>query len=307
MSYINNTSIILKLSMVLGSAIMLFGAQQAAAIPTGPLSCAGVFGVGGCAPYGQVIFGTGGNNGSLFEYDSAVLDYSVTGPSATVRGVVDLANGTLKAFASGIEDGNPSTGSGGYIIANATDVFTLHGSSASGFATFTVVLTADGVGSIANSGYSGQVSVQLGVPGGGGGDFDIGVYQAGNNAPLGASFSLLSTLQGSQGNELMASDTHSVLLNNPFSLGYSLRADVTQGTTFDLLNTGHLGFILPAGVSITSMGGYNTGGPTSVPEPATFYLMLLGLLLVAAYSRTAQRSQALDRLAYSGLRSRPSR
>ena len=287
---------ILKLSSVLGSAIMLFGAQQATATPSGPLGCAGVFGVGGCAPYRQVIFGTGTSGspfeGSLFEYDNVVLDHSVTGATATVRGVVDLANGTLKTFASGIEDGNPSTGTGGFMIASGVDVFTLHGTSASGSVTFSVVLTADGVGSIANPGYSGQATLQLGVPGGGGGGFDFGVYQAGTNAPLGSPFSLLSTIH--PGSQLRASDTHSVLLNTPFDLSYSLRADVSQGTTFDLSNTGHLSFILPAGVSITSMGGFRAGqGTVSVPEPATFWLMPLGLLLVAAYSRrSAKGNQA---------------
>lgn len=285
MSHINNISAKLTLSRVLGLVIMLFGAQQAAAIPSGPLGCGGVFGVGGCAPYGQLNWGTGGNDGSLFEYDSSVLAHSVTGPDATVFGAVDLASGRLKVYAQGLEDGNPSTGTGGYMIASATDVFTLHGASTSGFATFTVVLTANGVGSIANPGYSGQVQLGLGIPGGGGGDFDGGVYQSGNNAPTGTLFSLLSTLPGSQGSQLMASDTHSVLLNSPFSLGYMLRADVMQGTTFDLSNTGYLSFILPAGVSITSMGGYSAGGAASVPEPGVLALVGLGLLGMAAARR----------------------
>ena len=275
------TSTVLKLSSVLGSTIIIFGAQQAAAIPTGPLSCAGIFGVGGCAPYGQVIFSTGSPaplSGSLFEYDDVVLDYAVTGVSAYVRGVVDLGNGTLKVVAEGIEDGNPSTGSGGFMIASATDVFTLHSPSALGSVTFSVVLTADGAFTISNSGYSGMASLQLGVPGGGGGDFDAGQYQAlGSNGILpGVQYAILSTLAGSAGSQLRASDTHSMLLDTPFSLSYSLRADVSQGTTFDLFNTGNLSFILPAGVSITSMGGYTT----AVPEPVSAWLLGSGLLVI---------------------------
>lgn len=284
MSYISNNSII-KLTRVLGSAIIIFSSQQAAASPTGPLDCGGFFGVGGCAPYGQVIFDTGSHaplSGSLFEYDDVILDYGITGASAHVRGVVDLASGTLKVVAEGIEDGNPSTSSGGFVIASATDVFTLHSPSASGSVTFSVILTADGVGTISNYGYSGQASVQLGTPGGGVGEFDSALYQAleFNGILPGVQFALLSTHPNNAGNQLRASDTHSVLLDTPFSLSYSLRANVSQGTTFNLLNTGHLSFILPAGVSITSMGGYSAGDTTVVPVPASAWLLGSGLLTV---------------------------
>ena len=281
------TQSLFRVGKIVGAALFLFcGAQQAAAIPTSvPLGCGGVFGVGGCPPYRQVIFGTGSTGGSIYEYSPVVLDYSATGVTANVRGVVDLANGQLKVFAQGIEDGNPSTGTGGYVIADAVDVFTLHGRS-SGLVSFSVVLTANGMGSIANDGYSGQATVGLGVPGGGGGDFDIGVYQAGNNAPVGTPFSLLSTRQDRRGNQLRASDTYSLPLDIPFFLGYSLRADVSQGTTFDLSNTGHLSFILPAGVTITSMGGFSAGGITTpVPEPSTWLLLGAGLLGLGTITR----------------------
>ena len=294
MSHIKTQSLF-RVGKIVGAALFFFcGAQQAAAIPSGPLGCGGVFGVGGCPPYRQVIFATGtpGSlfSGSLFEYDNVVLDYSVTGASAAVRGAVDLANGKLKVVAVGIEDGNPSTGVGGSIIASGTDVFTLHGTSASGSVTFSVVLTADGAGTITNDGYSGRATVSLGVPGGGGGGFDFGLYQAGDLAggfPIpGVQFALLSTMPGRQGNQLRASDTYSLPLNIPFDLNYSLRADVSQGTTFDLFNTGHLSFILPAGVTITSMGGFSAGGITTpVPEPSTWLLLGAGLLGLGTITR----------------------
>ena len=280
-------STIVKLGRILGPFILLFGAQQAAAVPTPPLSCAGVFNVGGCAPFGQVIYGTGtaGNlfSGSLYEYDDVVLDYSVTGASATVRGVVDLASGKLRVFAEGIEDGNPSTGVGGFIIASATDVFTLH-SAATGPVTFSVVMTADGAGTITNPGYSGQATLQLGVPGGGAGDFDIGQYQSGVFPIPDVEFALLSTLQGSQGNQLRASDTHTVQLNQPFSLGYSLRVDVSQNTSFDLSSVEALRFVLPAGVSVTSLGGF----ASPVPMPAPVWLFSSGLLTLLLGSRRSR-------------------
>lgn len=269
---------------ILASAMLLLGAQQASATPGPPLSCTGVFNVGGCAPYGEVNYGTGtpGNlfSGSLYEYEEVVLDYSVTGASATVRGVVDMANGKLRVFAEGIEDGNPSTGVGGFIIASATDVFTLH-SAATGPVTFSVVMTADGVGTITNPGYSGQATLHLGVPGGGAGDFDIGQYQSGVFPIPDVEFALLSTLQGSQGNQLRASDIHTVQLNQPFSLSYSLRVDVSQNTSFDLASVEALRFVLPAGVSVTSLGGF----ASPVPVPAPVWLFGSGLLAFVGLSR----------------------
>ena len=195
------TQSLFRVGKIVGAALFLFcGAQQAAAIPTSvPLGCGGVFGVGGCAPYSQVIFGTGSTSGSLFEYDPVVLDYSAAGDDANVRGVVDLASGQLKAFAQGIEDGNPSTGTGGFIIAQAVDVFTLHGLS-SGLVPFSMVLTANGMGSIANRFIIGRAMVSISMPGGG--DVDLAEYCEGVNAPLGTSFPLLSTQSDSRGNQL---------------------------------------------------------------------------------------------------------
>ncbi len=273
----------LTVSALAALVLVLGGVTDATATPIPPISCAGTFNTGGCAPYGTIEFATGSVSGSLYEYDESVaLDYSAAGTSAAIRGVVDLQLGLLRVLASGIEDGNPSTGVGGYVLVSGTDVFTLSGPSTSGLVTFGVELAADGVGAISNDSYSGQASIQLGVPGGGAGSFDFGVYQAGNNAPLGASFSLLSTIR--PGTQLRAYDTHTVAIGTPFALGYSLRADVSQGTTFDLLNTAHLRFVLPDGVTISSIGGFSAGAPAptaAVPEPATLGLCAFGLLATA--------------------------
>lgn len=60
----------------------------------------------------------------------------------------------------------------------------------------------------------------------------------------------------------------------------------------DLSHTAHLSFVLTPGLSITSVGGFGAG-PTDMPEPAMFYLMFLGLLLVATYNRhQAKRNQS---------------
>ena len=277
-----NSQIRQFIAVVIGLPAVLMFTAPAVAAPSGPLPCAGEFGVGGCAPYGQFIYGTGGNDGSVFEYDESLFNLSLTGPTATVAGTVDLANGELKVFAQGIEDGDVSTASGGYIIASATDVFTLH-STNSGLVDFNVILSADGSGSIANIGYSAQVTLQLGVPGGGGGNFDRGVFQSTTNVPHAATFSLFSTVPANQGNSLVAMDTYTVMLNIPFSMSYSLRADVQQGSTIDLSNTGYMNFILPTGVSITSMAGY---GVSAVPLPAAVWLFGSGLLGLIGLARS---------------------
>ena len=72
------------------AVVLLLCSQHAAAVPGPPLGCAGVFGEGGCAPYGQVIFWDGNpppNN--LFEYDSVVLDPS---RAAVVCGTLSVAD-----------------------------------------------------------------------------------------------------------------------------------------------------------------------------------------------------------------------
>ena len=95
-------------------------------------------------------------------------------------------------------------------------------------------------------------------------------------------FSLLSTAR--PGTLLHAVDTHTMPLATQFTLSYSLRATVSQGTTFDLMSTAHLSFVLPDGVTISSLGGYSAGGattPAPVPEPATLALLSSGLLVAA--------------------------
>lgn len=257
--------------------LIVLSTTHAVAALSPPLGCGGVYGVGGCPPYSQIFFQTGDNNGNLFEYDASAFSYSVSGSTATVYGAVDMTSGYLGVSASGLEDGNPSTGTGGIVSVSVTDVFTLH-STSSGPVSFSAVLNAEGIGNITNPGYSGQVTIQLGLQGGAG-DYDTGVFQAGTHAPLGTPFSLTSTISGAG---LEASYAYAIMPDTPFVFGYSLRADVSQGTVFDLSNSGYLRFILPAGVTITSMGGYSSA---IVPLPAAAWLFGTGMLGLIAVAR----------------------
>lgn len=264
------------------AVVLLLCSQHAAAVPGPPLGCAGVFGEGGCAPYGQVIFWDGNpppNN--LFEYDSVVLDHSDTGRDGTVRGVVDLANAELKTYARGFDDGNVSTNNGSSMNAVGVDVFTLRrlGSPSPDFFTFSVVFTADGIGGIDNPGYTVASYLFLrpdsinGAPlGFSGGKLDDGsVLQAGNQVPVFQQFNV----------GLMTFANLSARLDEPFQLSYSLRTDVSERSFLDFMHTARISFVLPEGVIVTSMGGYDSAVTTAVPEPSTWLLMGAGGLALA--------------------------
>ena len=268
-------------------------APVAVAAPSGPLSCAeGQLGVGGCAPYGEVIFFGEGvpPPNSLFEYDDPVLDITRTGSYGTVRGVVDLSQALVRTLAQAGDDGNVSTNNGLSMNAVGVDIFTLRGlgSPSPDFFTFSVVFTAEGVGGIDTPGYSVASYLFLrpdtvgGAPLGiSGGRFDdISVLQAGNQVPVSQQFDV----------HLMTFANLTARLDQPFQLSYSLRTDVSESSFLDFLHTARISFVLPAGLSVTSMGGYDSAAVTPVPEPETWLLMLAGLAVIGRLMRRRGRA-----------------
>lgn len=266
-------------------------APLAAADPSGPLSCAeGQFGIGGCPPYAQTIFyGTPGPS-SVFEYERPVLDITQTGTFGTVRGVTDLSQALVRTFAQANDDGNQSTNLGLSASAIGVDLFTLRrlGSPSPDFFTFSVIFEADGIGGIDNPGYSVASYLGLradsinGAPlGSSGGRYDdVSVLQAGNQVPVFQQF----------GVHLRTFANLSARLDQPFQLSFSLRTDVSERSFLDFMHTARISFVLPEGVSVTSMGGYGSGvAVTPVPEPETWALMLAGLLVTGRLA--AKRSR----------------
>ena len=277
---------------LLGAVALAGLAPQAWADPSGPLSCDGRLGVGGCAPYAQVIvFGAGvpGPN-SVFEYDDPVLDYSPALSDGSLRGVTDLSQALVRTYAQRNEDGNPSTANGLSVNAVGVDVFTLRrlGAPSPDFFTFSVVFTAEGTGGIDNPGYSVASYLFLrpdainGVSVGfSGGHLDDGsVLQSGNQVPVFQQFNV----------HLMTWANLSMRLDTPFQLSYSLRTDISEGSFLDFMHTARLSFVLPEGVTVTSMGGYDSAAVAAIPEPSTWLLMAAGL---ACLGRLA-RSRRLD-------------
>lgn len=259
------------------------------AAPSGPLSCDGRLGVGGCQPYAQgIFFGAGvGGPSSVFEYEEPVLDYSPFVADGQLRGVVDLPQALLRTYAQRTEDGNPSTANGVSANAVGVDIFTLRrlGAPSPDFFTFSIVFTADGIGGIDNNGYAVasylglRVDTVDGAPLGiSGGRFDHGsVLQAGNQVPVLQHFGI----------QLMAWADVSARLDQPFQLSYSLRTDVSEGSFLDFMHTARLAFVLPEGITVTSMGGYDSAAltVTPVPEPSVWLLMAGGLAGVGQMAR----------------------
>jgi hypothetical protein len=261
------------------AVLALAGASlHATAAPSGPIGCGGTFGVGGCAPYGQLIFfgdDVPAAAASIFEYDRTVLDQTVTSPHGTARGIVDLANGEVKTYARAIDDGNPSVGRVISVTAQAADVFVLRSSAPpSPPITFQVAFSADGIGDIGQTNSGGLAFLNLGgpsLPGFSGGKLDdLQSFQEGRNAPFFNDFQI----------HLMTFANLNAALDVPFELDFFLRTDVGENTSFDFLHTARLSFVLPEGVTIESMGGYRSAAVLAVPEPSTWLLLVAGLATV---------------------------
>jgi hypothetical protein len=95
--------------------------------------------------------------------------------------------------------------------------------------------------------------------------------------------------------DLQTSVTFDVTIGTPFTMFYRLAAQARNTSDIDMLNTGSLGFVLPQGYTISSLGGYSSLQPTptpnpAVPEPSTLTLMGLGGAFVVRAVRRRRMS-----------------
>lgn len=263
----------------------------AAADPSGPLGCDGRFGFGGCPPYEQLLFfgdDVPNSSTSVFEYDHKALDQTITSPYGTARGVVDLASGTVRTYAQVNDDNNPSIGRAISVTAQAVDVFTLHsslGSPSTSNIAFDFVFSADGIGDISQLNSGGLAFLHLGgtLLGYSGGVLDdLQHFAAGTTAPYLNDFPI----------HLMTFAHLTAPLDRPFDLSFLLRTDIGEATSFNFLHTARIGFVLPEGVYVTSMGGYSSLAVTPVPEQSTWLLMAAGLAAITRLKAGRQRRQA---------------
>ncbi|MDQ6629789.1 MAG: hypothetical protein M3Z29_15300 [Pseudomonadota bacterium] len=277
-------------SCALGALVSCL-APLASAAPSGPLPCAeGQLGIGGCPPYAQTIFfGTTGPV-SVFEYENSTLDITQTGSFGTVRGAVDLSNALVRTFAQSSDDGNVSTNNGVSASAVGVDVFTLRrlGSPSPDFFTFSVIFEADGVGGIDTPGYGVNSYLFLRPDTLGGAPLsitgshldDASGLQAGYQVPVFQQFNV----------HLMTFANLTARLDQSFQLSYTLRTDVSETSFLDFTHTARIHFVLPDGLTVTSMGGYNSAAAvTAVPEPETWLLIAAGLLVTGRLARNRNR------------------
>jgi hypothetical protein len=235
-----------------------------------------------CAGTGHEIYAEvwwiGRPNGDIHRISAPFfLDRSFTDAGGFARGIVDLAAGTLKAHV--ISQGEP----GAAVTAHATDRFTVGGLAPGTPVFVNAVIIADGLGSIALNGNLVDAILSLGFPGGAN-DFDRALLQAGNHVDAATPFAV----------DLAANLGFVATVGTPFDFGYSLRIAAGSGpggAELDFLHTARLGFELPAGATITSVGGFGSA-VTAVPEPASLALVAAGLVALMVGRPSVRRARS---------------
>jgi len=249
-------------ALILGLSVLAAGVAQASPVLCPPTCPSG-------PPHGEATF-FGASTKDFFELQAPYsIDLSYSDSQGAGRAAADPTSGVLKASSTASAGAPQFTA-----MATVSDVFTLQGSY-SGPVPVTAILSGSGTGLIPIAGESLTALVSFQGPALPISPFDKRVFQAGTNAPLDTSFPI----------SLSASGSFTEAIGVPFQLDYSLRLDTRDTTSLDFLSTANLGFNLPTGVTISSLGGF-----TPVPEPATFWLTAYGLVVMTAVS-SRRRSQ----------------
>lgn len=275
---------------------------------------------GGTAHYDGVATGSvtpnGGDNNAT--YASAHVLGSGGGASAAASSTSDLATASLHL--TGIDSGQTQNGSSaehphGYTGAYAafTDVlhFAVAGASAATVTPFTLIFGLDGkmmpTGSNIEGTSNGEIYGQLNF-GGSDARFDLK-----NNASTGfqTAVNYLDTYPSSAPGVWTTNVDHTVNTytqtfnilgaNQDFAVALFASLNCATGMSCDYGNTAKIGLQLPSGTNFTSDSGVFLAGLNpvvgSVPEPATWAMMMLGFGMIGFAAR--RRSKQTVRVTYA--------
>jgi hypothetical protein len=264
--------------------LLLLTAATAAPASAAPINCAtnpaGCDAIElGAGPY--VMFRD--NNGRWLDIGSPFsiyVDDTSTGQWHSI-GDGSLASGQLKILADSLQS---AAAVDAFSMLTAQDVFTVTGPA--GVISITATFNADGSANLPDVGGAlgpgGSATAEMFGPSGSTGDaFARGTGEV----PFVGGIDLQTSL------------TFDVTIGVPFRLTYRLAANARNFSDIDMLGTGSLGFVLPQGYTISSLGGYSSLQPTptpnpAVPEPSTLTLMVLGGAFVV---RAVRRRRVQER------------
>jgi hypothetical protein len=219
------------------------------------------------------------------------IDMSITATNGTYhnQGLGSLASGLVKVLSAALSNFNTFASA----EVHSKDVFTVTGPNPGSIVNITASFTADGTATLVNTpnggglGVGGSASAILCGPFGGyncGGDHFN--YTGAPQTFVPYTGPVYSNANPSQP-FLQHQVTFGVTVGQPFSVEYWLVLQAYNGSTMDMYNTGTLGFAVPGGYSITSLGGFSSPLPPPppppgvVPEPSTWTLFALGSALLA--------------------------
>lgn len=252
---------------------------------------------------GSMSYNTGLASGNASESDSNAtgqrLDADWQRKGYGYNAFASAVGGEVKAYAAAIRGGDAGSSSAN-AAASWTDYFVIAGDTATeyyydGYYGYryrylqaTAVLTAAVDGSIAGKSPSGTASFSFAV------DYspvESCYYYNCNTADIAQN--LVTESKSVSGNRKTGVDNtyeteFTFRYNTPFKISSSLSTAAGQGGVADFSHTGSFGFVLPEGARLVSASGLNYGVAGVVPEPATWWLLAMGLGLIGSLARRRQ-------------------
>ena len=215
-----------------------------------------------------------GRQGTWLDVDNPTqIHYAYSDSNVAETASGSLATGILKSTAHALQVYNDADD----IQIQTNDLYTISGPP--GSVSLTARLRASGVANFPPVGPGGSVLID-------GGDADIelcvlshcagDVFRQEGGPPFAGYVGPIYSVNNPSQQFLELDVKFTSKTGVPFRMTYGMNASVYSGSMIDLTDPGTLDFVLPAGYSITSAGGFSS----AVPEPTTIVLVALGLVPV---------------------------